>query len=127
MPTRVVIAASIPGPLYHFVVIFIGAVIYALRAYYRTNNGGTPSTAILLALRSSARSYERSPSPDSANAGDTHRLGRPDPRLARDHAAKTAGTRSSKTRHGDPNGVEQGKTIAEPLRDSKVFPNMVVR
>ena len=129
LPTRVVIAASnFLARYFIFVVIFIGAVIYAVRAYYRTDDGRHKIDRILLSLpvfgeilrKISVARFCRTLATLTASGV---------PILdSLEITAKTAGnaiiedailaTRKS---------VEQGKTIAEPLRDSKVFPNMVVQ
>ncbi len=129
MPTRVVIAASnFLARYFIFVLVFIGALIYAVRAYYRTDNGRHTIDRILLSLpifgeilrKISVARFCRTLATLTASGV---------PILdSLEITAKTAGnaiiedailaTRKS---------VEQGKTIAEPLRDSKVFPNMVVQ
>ncbi len=129
LPTRVVITASnFLARYFIFVLIFIGAVIYAVRAYYRTDNGRHMIDRILLSMpvfgeilrKISVARFCRTLATLTASGV---------PILdSLEITAKTAGnaiiedailaTRKS---------VEQGKTIAEPLRDSKVFPNMVVQ
>jgi len=129
LPTRIVIAASNFLARYFLIVVaLIGVGIYAFRAYYRTDNGRHTIDRMLLALPifgeilrkiAVARFCRTLATLTSSGVPILDSL---------EITAKTAGnaiiedavlaTRKS---------VESGKTIAEPLRDAKVFPNMVVQ
>jgi len=129
LPTRVVIAASnFLARYFIFIIILIGVGIYAFRAYYRTDGGRHTIDRMLLALPifgeiirkiAVARFCRTLATLTSSGVPILDSL---------EITAKTAGnaiiedaviaTRKS---------VESGKTIAEPLRDAKVFPNMVVQ
>ena len=62
------------------------------------------------------------------HAGDAHCVGRSDPRRARDHREDRRQRDHRRRRFmATRKSVEAGETIAEPLRDSKVFPHMVVQ
>jgi len=129
LPTRIVVAASnFLARYFIFVVGLVAVGIYAFRAYYRTNNGRHTIDRILLQLPifgeilrkiAVARFCRTLATLTSSGVPILDSL---------EITAKTAGnaiiedaiftTRKS---------VEAGKTIAEPLRDAKVFPNMVVQ
>jgi len=129
LPTRIVIMASnFLARYFIFIVILVGVAVYAFRAYYRTDNGrhvvdrillGTPIFGEILRKIAVARFCRTLATLTSSGVPILDSL---------EITAKTAGnaiiedavlaTRKS---------VEAGKTIAEPLRDAKVFPNMVVQ
>jgi type IV pilus assembly protein PilC len=128
-PTRVVIAASnFLARYFIFIVIAIGAIAYGIRRYYRTYRGRrvidglllkTPILGTILRKIAVARFCRTLATLTSSGVPILESL---------DITARTAGnaivedavleTRKS---------VEGGKTIVEPLKDSNVFPNMVVQ
>jgi type IV pilus assembly protein PilC len=129
LPTRVVIYASnFLARYFIFVVIAIAAMAYAVRRYYRTYRGRrvidglllkAPILGTILRKISVARFCRTLATLTSSGVPILESL---------DITARTAGnaivedaileTRKS---------VEGGKTIVEPLKDSNVFPNMVVQ
>ena len=129
LPTRVVIYASnFLARYFIFVVIAIAAMAYGIRRYYRTYRGRrvidglllkTPILGTILRKISVARFCRTLATLTSSGVPILESL---------DITARTAGnaivedaileTRKS---------VEGGKTIVEPLKDSNVFPNMVVQ
>jgi type IV pilus assembly protein PilC len=129
LPTRVVIAASnFLARYFIFVVIAIAAVAYGIRRYYKTYRGRrvidglllkTPILGMILRKISVARFCRTLATLTSSGVPILESL---------DITARTAGnaivedaileTRKS---------VEGGKTIVEPLKESNVFPNMVVQ
>ena len=129
LPTRVVIAASnFLARYFIFVVIAIAAMAYMVRRYYRTYRGRrvidglllkAPILGTILRKISVARFCRTLATLTSSGVPILESL---------DITARTAGnaivedaileTRKS---------VEGGKTIVEPLKDSNVFPNMVVQ
>jgi type IV pilus assembly protein PilC len=129
MPTRVVIAASnFLANYFIFFVIGIGFFVYFLRRYYKTYRGRrvidgmllkTPILGMILRKIAVARFCRTLATLTSSGVPILESL---------DITARTAGnaivedviieTRKS---------VEGGKTLVEPLRDSEVFPNMVVQ
>jgi type IV pilus assembly protein PilC len=128
-PTRVVIAASnFLARYFIFVVIAIAVFAYGVRRYYRTYRGRrvidglllkTPILGIILRKIAVARFCRTLATLTSSGVPILESL---------EITARTAGnaivedaileTRKS---------VEGGKTIVEPLKDSNVFPNMVVQ
>jgi type IV pilus assembly protein PilC len=128
-PTRVVIAASnFLARYFIFIVIAIGAIAYGIRRYYKTYRGRrvidgfllkTPILGMILRKIAVARFCRTLATLTSSGVPILESL---------DITARTAGnaivedaileTRKS---------VEGGKTIVEPLKDSNVFPNMVVQ
>jgi type IV pilus assembly protein PilC len=128
-PTRVVIAASnFLARYFIFIVILIGIGIYAFRAYYRTDNGRHTIDRILLSLPIFGEILRKIAVARFCRTLATLTASGVPILDSLEITAKTAGnaiiedavlaTRKS---------VEAGKTIAEPLRDAKVFPNMVVQ
>ncbi len=129
LPTRVVIYASnFLARYFIFVVIAIAAMAYAIRRYYRTYRGRrvidglllkAPILGTILRKISVARFCRTLATLTSSGVPILESL---------DITARTAGnaivedaileTRKS---------VEGGKTIVEPLKESNVFPNMVVQ
>ncbi|HEY1249675.1 MAG TPA: type II secretion system F family protein [Thermoanaerobaculia bacterium] len=129
MPTRVVIAASkFLANYFIFFVIGIAAFVYFIRRYYKTYRGRrvidgallkTPILGPILRKIAVARFCRTLATLTSSGVPILESL---------DITARTAGnaivedviieTRKS---------VEGGKTLVEPLRDSEVFPNMVVQ
>jgi type IV pilus assembly protein PilC len=129
LPTRVVIYASnFLARYFIFVVIAIAAMAYAVRRYYRTYRGRrvidglllkAPILGTILRKISVARFCRTLATLTSSGVPILESL---------DITARTAGnaivedaileTRKS---------VEGGKTIVEPLKESNVFPNMVVQ
>ncbi|MEP6471424.1 MAG: type II secretion system F family protein [Acidobacteriota bacterium] len=129
LPTRVVIYASnFLARYFIFVVIAIAAMAYMIRRYYRTYRGRrvidglllkTPILGTILRKISVARFCRTLATLTSSGVPILESL---------DITARTAGnaivedaileTRKS---------VEGGKTIVEPLKESNVFPNMVVQ
>jgi type IV pilus assembly protein PilC len=128
-PTRVVIAASnFLARYFIFFIIGIAAFAYAVRRYYKTYRGRRvidglllkmPIIGMILRKISVARFCRTLATLTSSGVPILESL---------DITARTAGnaivedaileTRKS---------VEGGKTIVEPLKDSNVFPNMVVQ
>jgi type IV pilus assembly protein PilC len=128
-PTRVVIAASnFLARYFIFFVIGIGAAVFFFRRYYKTYRGRrvidgallkAPIIGIILRKIAVARFCRTLATLTSSGVPILESL---------DITARTAGnaivedaiveTRKS---------VENGKTLVEPLRDSEVFPNMVVQ
>jgi type IV pilus assembly protein PilC len=129
LPTRVVIAASnFLARYFIFIVVLIGLGIYAFRAYYRTDNGRHTIDRILLSLPIFGEILRKIAVARFCRTLATLTASGVPILDSLEITAKTAGnaiiedavlaTRKS---------VEAGKTIAEPLRDAKVFPNMVVQ
>ncbi len=128
-PTRVVIAASnFLARYFIFFVIGIGVLAYALRRYYRTHRGRrvidglllkTPILGMILRKIAVARFCRTLATLTSSGVPILESL---------EITAKTAGNAIvedavMETRKS----VEGGKTIVEPLKESNVFPNMVVQ
>jgi type IV pilus assembly protein PilC len=129
LPTRIVIAFSkFLSRWFWLVLIAIGAAVYGVRQYYRTDNGRhtidrlllqTPILGEILRKIAVARFCRTLATLTASGVPILESL---------DITARTSGnaiiedailaTRKS---------VEGGKTIAEPLKESKVFPNMVVQ
>jgi type IV pilus assembly protein PilC len=129
LPTRVVIAASnFLARYFIFVIIAIAALAYGIRRYYKTYRGRrvidglllkAPILGMILRKISVARFCRTLATLTSSGVPILESL---------DITARTAGnaivedaileTRKS---------VEGGKTIVEPLKESNVFPNMVVQ
>ncbi len=129
LPTRVVIAASnFLARWFILIVIVIAAIVYGIRQYYRTDGGRhvidrillqTPILGEILRKIAVARFCRTLATLTSSGVPILESL---------EITARTSGnaiiedailvTRKS---------VEGGKTIADPLRESKVFPNMVVQ
>jgi type IV pilus assembly protein PilC len=129
MPTRVVIAASkFLANYFVFFVIGIGALVYFLRRYYKTYRGRrvidglmlkAPIIGMILRKIAVARFCRTLATLTSSGVPILESL---------DITARTAGNAIvedviTETRKS----VEGGKTLVEPLRDSEVFPNMVVQ
>ena len=129
MPTRVVIAASnFLARYFIFFVIGIGVGVYAIRRYYATHNGRRvidgfilklPVLGMIMKKIAVARFCRTLATLTSSGVPILESL---------DITARTAGNAivedaimETKT------SVEGGKTIVEPLRESGVFPNMVVQ
>ena len=128
-PTRVVIAASnFLARYFVFFIIGIGAAVFFFRRYYRTYRGRrvidgmmlkAPIIGMILRKIAVARFCRTLATLTSSGVPILESL---------DITARTAGnaivedailaTRKS---------VENGKTLIEPLKDSEVFPNMVVQ
>jgi type IV pilus assembly protein PilC len=129
LPTRIVIYASnFLARYFIFVVLAIGALAYGIRRYYKTYRGRrvidglllkAPVLGMILRKISVARFCRTLATLTSSGVPILESL---------DITARTAGnaivedaileTRKS---------VEGGKTIVEPLKESNVFPNMVVQ
>jgi type IV pilus assembly protein PilC len=129
LPTRIVIALSnFLARYFIFIVIAIGLIVYGIRQYYKTDNGRHMIDRILLQMPilgeilrkiAVARFCRTLATLTSSGVPILESL---------EITARTSGnaiiedaimmTRKS---------VEGGKTIADPLRESKVFPNMVVQ
>jgi type IV pilus assembly protein PilC len=129
LPTRIVIYASnFLARYFIFVVLAIGALAYGIRRYYKTYRGRrvidglllkAPILGMILRKISVARFCRTLATLTSSGVPILESL---------DITARTAGnaivedaileTRKS---------VEGGKTIVEPLKESNVFPNMVVQ
>jgi type IV pilus assembly protein PilC len=129
LPTRVVIMASnFLARYFIFIVILVGLGIYAFRAYYRTDNGrhvvdrillGTPIFGEILRKIAVARFCRTLATLTASGVPILDSL---------DITARTAGNAIIEDAvFATRKSVEAGKTIAEPLRDAKVFPNMVVQ
>jgi type IV pilus assembly protein PilC len=129
LPTRIVIMASnFLARYFIFIVILIGLGIYAFRAYYRTDNGrhvvdrillGTPIFGEILRKIAVARFCRTLATLTASGVPILDSL---------DITARTAGNAIIEDAvYATRKSVEAGKTIAEPLRDAKVFPNMVVQ
>jgi type IV pilus assembly protein PilC len=128
LPTRIVIAASnFVGRYFLLIIIVIGALIYALKKYHDTYRGRrvidgillkVPVIGIVLRKIAVARFCRTLATLVSSGVPILEAL---------EITAKTSGnaivedaimaTRKS---------IEEGKTIAEPLKDTEVFPPMVV-
>jgi type IV pilus assembly protein PilC len=128
LPTRIVIAASnFLGRYFIFIVIFIAAVLYAIKKYHDTYKGRrvidglllkTPILGVVLRKIAVARFCRTLATLVSSGVPILEAL---------EITAKTAGnaivedaimtTRKS---------IEEGKTISEPLKETEVFPPMVV-
>jgi type IV pilus assembly protein PilC len=129
MPTRVVIAASnFLARYFIFFVIAIAAGIFFLRRYYATYNGRRVIDGLLLKLPvlgmilrkiSVARFCRTLATLTSSGVPILESL---------DITARTSGNAIVEDAIvGVRKSVEGGKTIVEPLRESGVFPNMVVQ
>src|SRR5688500_16146167 len=129
MPTRVVIALSDMLVAYGWVLIIVmGLVGYAVKTYYATNNGRHVIDALLLKLPILGNILRKVAVARFCRTLSTL-LASGVPILdGLDITAKTAGnaiiedavqtTRSS---------IERGETISAPLRETNVFPSMVVQ
>jgi type IV pilus assembly protein PilC len=129
LPTRVVIAASDMLVSYGWILIFVGGgVTYAVKSYYATNNGRHMIDAILLKLPILGNILRKVAVARFCRTLSTL-LASGVPILdGLDITARTAGnaiiedaiqtTRSS---------IERGETISAPLRETNVFPSMVVQ
>jgi len=129
LPTRVVIAASDMLVSYGWILIFVGGGIsYAVKSYYSTNNGRHMIDAILLKMPILGNILRKVAVARFCRTLSTL-LASGVPILdGLDITARTAGnaiiedaiqtTRSS---------IERGETISAPLRETNVFPSMVVQ
>jgi len=129
LPTRVVIAASDMLVSYGWILIFLGGgIAYGVKTYYATNNGRHIIDAILLKLPILGNILRKVAVARFCRTLSTL-LASGVPILdGLDITAKTAGnaiiedaiqtTRSS---------IERGETISAPLRETNVFPSMVVQ
>ena len=129
MPTRIVIAASnFLARYFIFVVILIGLGIYAFRAYYRTDNGRHTIDRILLQLPIFGEILRKIAVARFCRTLATLTASGVPILDSLEITAKTAGNAIIEDAiFATRKSVEAGKTIAEPLRDAKVFPNMVVQ
>jgi type IV pilus assembly protein PilC len=129
MPTRVVIAASnFLGRYFIFFVIGIAALVFFIRRYYATHNGRRVIDGLLLKLPvlglilrkiAVARFCRTLATLTSSGVPILESL---------DITARTAGNAIVEDAIVEVRrSVEGGKTIVEPLRESGVFPNMVVQ
>jgi type IV pilus assembly protein PilC len=128
-PTRMVIAASnFLARYFIFVVIAIAAIAYGIRRYYRTYRGRriidgmmlkAPIIGMILRKISVARFCRTLATLTSSGVPILESL---------DITARTAGNAIVEDAVLEVRkSVEGGKTIVEPLKDSNVFPNMVVQ
>jgi type IV pilus assembly protein PilC len=129
LPTRVVIAASDMLVSYGWILIFLGGGVgYAVKSYYATNNGRHTIDAILLKLPILGNILRKVAVARFCRTLSTL-LASGVPILdGLDITARTAGnaiiedaiqtTRTS---------IERGETISAPLRETNVFPSMVVQ
>ncbi|HWC66124.1 MAG TPA: type II secretion system F family protein [Thermoanaerobaculia bacterium] len=129
MPTRIVIAASnFLARYFIFVVILIGLGIYAFRAYYRTDGGRHTIDRILLQLPIFGEILRKIAVARFCRTLATLTASGVPILDSLEITAKTAGNAIIEDAiFATRKSVEAGKTIAEPLRDAKVFPNMVVQ
>src|SRR5215471_8189061 len=128
-PTRVVIAASnFLARYFIFIVIAIGAAIYAFRRWYATNAGRHTVDGLVLKLPvlgpimrkiAVARFCRTLATLTSSGVPILESL---------DITARTSGNAIIEDAIMNVRkSVEGGKTIVEPLRDAGIFPNMVVQ
>jgi type IV pilus assembly protein PilC len=129
LPTRIVIAASDMIVSYGWIgIILLGLLGYGLKTYYATNNGRHTIDALLLKLPILGNILRKVAVARFCRTLSTL-LASGVPILdGLDITAKTAGnaiiedavqtTRSS---------IERGETISQPLRETNVFPGMVVQ
>ena len=129
LPTRVVISASrFVGNFGLFIIIGLGILAYLFRAYYRTPKGRYNLDALLLKLPIFGTLARK-----IAVARFTRTLGTlvgsGVPILdSLDITARTAGNAVVEEAIVNVrNAIEQGRTIVEPLKESGVFPSMVVQ
>jgi type IV pilus assembly protein PilC len=129
LPTRVVITASnFLARYFIFIVILMGAGIYALRNYYRTYTGRRTIDRLLLSAPILGEILRKIAVARFCRTLATLTASGVPILDALEITARTAGnaiiedavmsTRKS---------VEGGRTIADPLMESKVFPHMVVQ
>jgi type IV pilus assembly protein PilC len=129
LPTRVVIAASnFMARYFLLIIVFLVGAWYAFKAYYRTDGGRHLVDRIVLQLPIFGEIYRKIAVARFCRTLATLTSSGVPILDSLEITARTAGnaiiedailaTRKS---------VEAGKTIAEPLRDAKVFPNMVVQ
>jgi len=129
LPTRVVIAASnFLARYFIFVVIAIGVIAYGIRRYYRTYRGRrvidglllkAPILGMILRKISVARFCRTLATLTSSGVPILESL---------EITARTAGNAIVEDAILEVRkSVEGGKTIVEPLKESNVFPNMVVQ
>jgi type IV pilus assembly protein PilC len=129
LPTRIVIAMS-NGLVRFFPFIFagIGGMLFGIRSYYQTDGGRHKIDALLL----EAAYSRRNPPQDRrraflSDARDAHQLGRPHSRGTRDHSQNGRQHHHRGSRDGDRTSIEHGESISAPLKETAVFPPMVVQ
>jgi type IV pilus assembly protein PilC len=129
LPTRVVIAASqFLARYFIFILVAIAAVAYGVRRYYATHSGRRvidgmllklPILGIILRKVAVARFCRTLATLTSSGVPILESL---------DITARTAGNAIVEDAiYETRKSVEGGKTIVEPLRETNVFPNMVVQ
>lgn len=129
LPTRIVVTASnFMARYFLLIIVFLIGAWYALRAYYRTEGGRHLVDRIVLQLPIFGEIFRKIAVARFCRTLATLTSSGVPILDSLEITARTAGnaiiedailaTRKS---------VEAGKTIAEPLRDAKVFPNMVVQ
>ena len=129
LPTRIVIAASNGLVRFMpFVLVGIGAAVFAFRAYYNSTNGRRVIDAITLKLPVLGQLMRKIAVARFCRTLSTLLASGVSILEALDITARTAGnaiieeaimtTRKS---------IERGETIAQPLRETAVFPPMVVQ
>jgi type IV pilus assembly protein PilC len=129
LPTRVVIAASnFLARYFIFIILFLIGLGYALRAYYRTDGGRHTIDRILLQLPIFGELFRKIAVARFCRTLATLTSSGVPILDSLEITAKTAGNAIIEdailmTRKN----VEAGKTIADPLKESKVFPSMVVQ
>jgi type IV pilus assembly protein PilC len=124
LPTRIVIAMSnglvTYGP---FIIMGLAAVAFAVRTYYRTNNGRhvidrlllrLPILGLILRKVAVARFCRTLSTLMSSGVPLLDGL---------EITARTAGNAIMETRAS----IERGETVSKPLQDTKVFPAMVTQ
>ena len=129
LPTRVVIASSnFLARYFIFFILFIAAAVYGVRRYYATHSGRRVIDGMLLKLPvlgmilrkvAVARFCRTLATLTSSGVPILESL---------DITARTAGNAIVEDAiYETRRSVEGGKTIVEPLRQTNVFPNMVVQ
>ncbi len=129
LPTRVVIAASqFLARYFIFILVAIAAIAYGVRRYYATHSGRRvidgmllklPILGIILRKVAVARFCRTLATLTSSGVPILESL---------DITARTAGNAIVEDAiYETRKSVEGGKTIVEPLRETNVFPNMVVQ
>ncbi|MBW1858636.1 MAG: type II secretion system F family protein [Deltaproteobacteria bacterium] len=129
VPTQIVVAASnfVKGNII-FIIIGLGVLVFAFKRFYSTDRGRALVDDVLLKLPVFGPLLQK-----VAVARFTRTMGTMIssgvPILeALDIVAKTAGNMTiEKALYSVRSGITQGRTMAEPLGESKVFPSMVVQ
>jgi type IV pilus assembly protein PilC len=129
MPTRIVIAASNGVVSYGWVIIVIlGAMGYGLKSYYATNNGRHTIDAIMLKLPILGDILRKVAVARFCRTLSTL-LSSGVPILdGLDITARTSGNAIIEDAiQTTRSGIERGETISGPLKETNVFPSMVVQ